>query len=191
MNAMSVLHYLQEPWPWYIAGPLIGLTVPLLLLLGNKDFGVSSNLRHMCSALGSKARFFSYDWRKEGAWNLLFFLGICLGAFVAGVLLANPEGLSVAQSTTQSLSTLGITTNGHLAPDIFSWAGLFSLKGLLLMIGGGLLIGFGTAYAGGCTSGHSILGLANFQLPSLVATLGFFIGGLVSTHFLLPFIFKL
>lgn len=188
---MTVLDFFREPWPWYIAGPLIGLTVPLLLLLGNKDFGVSSNLRHVCSVFGSKVKFFSYDWRKEGSWNLLFFLGIVLGGVVAGVWLANPEGLKVAEATSQSLANLGIGVNGQLAPDIFSWAGLLSLKGLLLMVGGGLLIGFGTAYAGGCTSGHSILGLANFQLPSLVATIGFFIGGLITTHFLLPLIFKL
>lgn len=188
---MTILDVLREPWPWYIAGPLVGLTVPLLLLLGNKDFGVSSNLRHLCSAFGSKAKFFDYNWRKEGSWNLLFFLGIMLGGVLAGVWLANPEGLSVTESTTQSLTQLGIAVNGQFSPDIFSWSGLLSLKGFLLMVGGGLLIGFGTAYAGGCTSGHSILGLANFQLPSLIATLGFFIGGLVTTHFLLPLIFRL
>ena len=185
---MAFIDFFKQPWPWYIAGPLIGLTVPLLLLLGNKDFGISSNLRHACAILPNKIAFFNYNWRKEGSWNLVFFLGVAIGSFLAAIVFANPNALQLASSTTQDLQALGIAINGNFVPDIFSWTGLLSLKGFLFMVGGGLLIGFGSAYAGGCTSGHSILGLANFQLPSLIATLGFFIGGLISTHLLLPLI---
>lgn len=185
---------LRQSWPWYVAGPLIGLTVPLLLLLGNKDFGISSNLRHMCAVLPSrltKAEFFNYNWRAAGGWNLLFALGLVLGGLLGGVLLANPEPLRVAASTTADLAALGIAVDGGFVPTtLFSWVNLFSLQGFLLIVGGGFLVGFGTAYAGGCTSGHAITGLANLQLPSLVAVIGFFIGGLVSTHFFLPLLFR-
>src|SRR5690606_31044476 len=73
-----MMDLIRQPWPWYIAGPLIGLTVPLLLLIGNKSFGISSSLRHVCAAcVPAKIPFFSYDWKKE-VWNLFFAGGIIL-----------------------------------------------------------------------------------------------------------------
>ncbi len=194
-SAMDLLELLRHPWPWYISGPLIGLTVPTLLLLGNKVFGISSNLRHLCAIFSATAlperrrpTFFSYDWR-TGRWNLVFALGIVLGGFIGGVLLANPEPLEVAASTQRDLAALGVTTDGTLAPTaLFGWHSLFSWRGLVILVGGGFLVGFGTRYAGGCTSGHTISGLSNLQLPSLVAVIGFFIGGLIGTHLLLPLI---
>lgn len=187
---MGILDFLRQPWPWYVAGPLIGLTVPALLLLGNKSFGISANLRHVCAMIPNNVEFFKYDWRKLGSWNLLFALGITLGGFIGGVLLANPEPLHVANSTTAALETLGISVDGAFVPQVlFGLESLTSLRGFLLLLGGGFLIGFGTRYAGGCTSGHAISGLANLQLPSLVAVIGFFIGGLVMTHLLFPLIF--
>lgn len=189
---MGIVEFLRQPWPWYVAGPLIGLTVPLLLLLGNKDFGISSNLRHVCAMIPSRVEFFRYDWRRAGGWNLAFALGIVLGGAAAATLLASPEPLQVADSTRRDLAALGIEADGGLVPgQIFGLAGLFSWKGLLLLVGGGLLIGFGTRWAGGCTSGHAITGLANLQLPSLVAVVGFFLGGLAMTHLLLPLILRL
>jgi uncharacterized protein len=181
--------FIFQPWPWYVSGPLIGLTVPMLLLLGNKSFGISSNLRHMCAVIPNRIGFFNYDWRKE-SWNLIFAVGVLLGGFLGSLVFSG--GLELSAKTTADLAALNVSVDGTLAPvALFSWASLFTLKGFLLMVGGGFLIGFGTAYAGGCTSGHSIMGLADFQLPSLVATLGFFAGGLISTHLLLPFILKL
>jgi uncharacterized protein len=181
--------FLFQPWPWYISGPLIGLTIPLLLRLGNKSFGISSNLRHMCAILPSRIPFFDYNWRKE-SWNLVFAVGILLGGFLGS--LGFSGGLELSPKTTADLAALNITVGDTLAPiTLFGWASLFTLKGFLLMVVGGFLVGFGTAYAGGCTSGHSIMGLSDFQLPSLVATLGFFAGGLISTHLLLPLILKL
>lgn len=190
---MNLLELLRQPWPWYVAGPLIGLTVPALLLIGNKVFGISSNLRHLCTIFSttllpgsSRVTLFDYDWRSE-RWNLVFALGIILGGFVGGVLFANPEPLQVAVSTKRDLAALGVPVDGALAPTaLFSWQNLLSWRGLVLMVGGGFLVGFGTRYAGGCTSGHAISGLSNLQLPSLVAVVGFFAGGLIGTHLLLP-----
>ena len=187
---MGILDILTQPWPWYVAGPLIGLVVPGLLLLGNKDFGVSANLRHACAVVPNKIDFFNYDWRKAGLWNLVFALGIVLGGVLGGVLLANPEPVQVANVTQAELAELGIAVDGNLAPEsVFGLANLLTLRGWLIMLGGGFLIGFGARYAGGCTSGHAISGLANLQLPSLVAVIGFFIGGLVMTYLLFPLIF--
>lgn len=192
--AMGLIELLRQPWPWYVAGPLIGLTVPLLLLLGNRAFGISSSLRHLCAAAlpGRKPELFRYDWRRVGGWNLMFALGIVLGGLLAGTLLANPEPLAVAASTRADLEGLGVTVDGAYVPaGLFSLAGLLTVKGLLLMVGGGFLIGFGTRWAAGCTSGHAITGLANLQLPSLIAVIGFFAGGLAMTHLLLPLLLRL
>lgn len=178
---------LSSPWPWWIAGPLIGLTVPALLLLGNKAFGVSSNLRHVCAMLPTRLAYFRYDWRRVGGWNLAFSLGIVVGGVVGGVLLRNPEPLRVAEATTTELARLGVTVDGGFAPEAwFSSSALTSPRAWLLLLVGGFLIGFGARYAGGCTSGHAITGLANAQRPSLLAVAGFFAGGLLATHLLLP-----
>lgn len=187
-----MMEVLRSPWPWYVAGPLIGLIVPALLVMGNKMFGISANLRHVCAAVAPRnIDFFRYDWRKAGAWNLAFAAGIVIGGFIGGVLLANPDPVAISQATRADLIELGIRNFDGLVPsDLFSWQALGTLPGPLILVGGGLLIGFGTAYAGGCTSGHAIMGLADLQLPSLIAVIGFFAGGLLTTHLLLPLILR-
>jgi uncharacterized protein len=182
------VRWLSSPWPWYVAGPLIGLVVPLLLWLGNKPFGVSSNLRHLCAAVAPcGVKHFQYDWKHEGAWNLLFVLGIAIGGFLGGVVLANPEPVALSAEARASLAALGITDLGGLVPrELFQWSTVATLRGFTLLVAGGFAVGFGTAYAGGCTSGHAITGLADRQLPSMVAVLGFFAGGLLATWVLLP-----
>jgi uncharacterized membrane protein YedE/YeeE len=186
------MEFIYKPWPWYVAGPLIGLTVPALLLLGNKAFGISSSLRHICAAcLPTRLPFFQYDWRKE-AWNLFFVAGIMIGGCIAGALLKNPEPVQLASTLEQDLSGVGITDYSNIVPlDLFNWPALFTVRGFLLMVVGGFLVGFGTRYAGGCTSGHSIMGLANLQWPSLVATVCFMLGGLIMANLILPYILSL
>ena len=181
---------LTEPWPWYIGGPLIGLVVPLLLYVGNKSFGVSSSFKHLCAAcLPGNVSFFKYDWKKVGGWNLIFIAGTVIGAFLAGYVFQNPEPVQISGKTVADLQSLGVENlNGLVPGDLFNWQNLLTAEGIILMIGGGFLVGFGTRYAGGCTSGHAITGLANLQLSSLIAVIGFFIGGLLSTYFLLPLI---
>ena len=188
MTPPPALSILADPWPWYVAGPLIGLFVPALLLSGNRVFGLSSNLRHLCAAaFHGPVAFFRYDWRREGGWNLAFVSGIVIGGAIAAHLLSNGASVQISTATQASLAALGIHDFTGLAPrEIFHWGALATGRGIVMMVGGGFLIGFGTAYAGGCTSGHAISGLADFQVPSLIAVVGFFAGGLISTWLLLP-----
>ena len=179
---------ITESWPWYVAGPLIGLTVPLLLWAGG-EFGVSENLRHICAAvLPTQNDFFRYDWKSKGLWNLTFALGIVLGAALAGILLPPLAAVvAISDATTADLGVIGVETFEGLAPaQFFSWGALATVPGFVMIVFGGFLVGFGARYAGGCTSGHAISGLANLQLPSLLAVLGFFAGGLLATWLILP-----
>lgn len=187
-----MLETLQQPWPWYIAGALIGLIVPALLLLGNKHFGISANLRHICAAcFPANISFFKYDWKKE-SWNLFFVGGICIGAAIAAYCLANPEAVKVDPRLSVELMKYGINDREHLLPkELFNFHELLSLRGWIMLIGGGFLVGFGTRYAGGCTSGHAIMGLSTLQWPSLVATIMFMLGGFIMANLILPYILGL
>lgn len=185
-----MLDAIAQPWPWYVSGPLIGLVVPLLLLGGGRAFGISSNFRHICAALfPGRCEFFQYDWKQAGLWNLVFAAGIVLGGWLAWHALPGPGVVAISDATRADLQALGIREFGGLLPsDLFSWSGLGSARGLIVLVVGGFFVGFGTRYAGGCTSGHAITGLSNLQLPSLVAVIGFFAGGLLMTYVVLPWI---
>lgn len=187
-----MLEILKQPWPWYIAGPLIGLTVPVLLIIGNKSFGISSSLRHICAAcLPAGIPFFKYDWKKE-IWNLFFVLGIFLGGFIAATFLSNPNSIMVSPALQSELAQYGISNYQYLVPiELISWQSLFTIRGFILMVVGGFLVGFGTRYAGGCTSGHAIMGLSTLQLPSLIATICFMIGGFLAANLILPYLLRL
>lgn len=187
-----MLELLQRPWPWYTAGIIVGLTVPALLILGNRHFGISANLRHICAAcFPSNVKFFKYDWKKE-AWNLFFIGGIVVGSFLASTLLADPNPVQVAPALAEELAGYGMTDFSSMVPvELISWPSLFTLRGFILLVGGGFLVGFGTRYAGGCTSGHAIMGLSNLQWPSLVATCCFMAGGFIMANLILPFIMQL
>ena len=145
-------------WNWYIAGPLIGLMVPLLYIVTNKALGVSSNFQHLCAAIlpNSKIEYFKYNW-KEYTWSLVFAAGILAGGFVATFLLS--------------------TSPPQLLPAIY-----FDWPGVLRLFIGGILVGFGARYAGGCTSGHGITGLAGLHFSSLVAVISFLLGGIFFTN---------
>lgn len=187
-----------QTWHWAVSGFLISMVMLALILTGNR-FGVSSSFRALCSigGAGKKIDYFNYDW-KSHSWLLIFVVGSIIGGFLSQHFLANPMPVSISKKTALILESRGIKIpqdvsegQGFLPLEIFNFETLLSLRGFILMIVGGFLIGFGTRWAGGCTSGHAISGLSNLQMPSLVAVIGFFIGGLLSTHVLLPFILNL
>lgn len=180
----------MHPLPWYVAGPLVGLVVPALLLVGNKTFGISSNFRHLCAAIAPCGiDFFTHDWRRAGVWNLTFLLGILTGALLASWLA--PPPVDISAQTIAALHGIGLHDIAGLAPrEVFSWSALLTARGFVCIVVGGFLVGFGTAYAGGCTSGHAIAGLADRQPASLVAVIGFFAGGLTTTYVILPWLFR-
>ena len=186
----DVIEWASQPWPWYVAGPLIAAVMFALLYLG-RTFGVSSTLRSTCAALGAgrSSDFFRFDW-KDQTWNLVFVAGVLGGGFIAAHWLPDPEPIRLASETVTRLQSMGIEHPGaHYLPEsIFRWEGLLTLRGFIMLVGGGFLVGFGARYAGGCTSGHAISGLSNLQLPSLIAVIGFFLGGLAMTYFILPWL---
>jgi uncharacterized protein len=189
---MPFTEWIKQPLPWYVAGPLIGLMVPLLLIIGNKSFGISSSLRHVCAAcFPANISFFKYDWKKE-IWNLFFVTGVLAGGLVVAQFLQNPNPVGLNPNLIAELKQYGVTNYNGLVPDeLFNWPALLTAKGFILMVAGGFLVGFGTRYAGGCTSGHAIMGLSNLQLPSLIATVSFMAGGFIVANLLLPLILKL
>lgn len=194
---MNIIEILSQPWHWAVSGAGIVFVMFLLLWFGG-NFGASSNLRTMCAigGAGRNVSLFDYDWKGQ-LWNLVFIGSAIIGGYIATTILASPEPVQIAQSTQDHLSHLGIHTPqtiqegfGYVPAEIFSLDNMLSPKNLFLLIVGGFFVGFGARYAGGCTSGHAISGLSNLQLPSLIAVIGFFIGGLTMTWFILPFILK-
>jgi uncharacterized membrane protein YedE/YeeE len=185
-----MLEFLMSPWPWWFSGIIIASVMFLMLFFG-KSFGFSSNLRTICSIAGAgkRVKFFDFDWRSQ-TWNLVFLVGAIIGGYIANNYLNDGSSFELAQSTTKDLSTLGFAKATEVQPsELFSWDAIFTLKGFAILSIGGMLVGFGSRYAGGCTSGHAISGISNLQLPSLIAVIGFFIGGLLMTHVIFPLIF--
>ena len=185
------MKYILDPWPWYVSGPCIALIMFLLLFFG-RTFGMSSNLRTLCAigGAGKRVKFFDFDWKSQ-KWNLMMVVGAIVGGIIAHFFLSNPIDINLSENTIKDLNELGFNDVGKslLPPELFDWNNVFTLKGMAILIIGGFLVGFGTRYAGGCTSGHAITGLSSLQLPSLVAVIGFFIGGLLMIHFIFPILF--
>jgi len=182
------MEMIMGPWPWYVGGTIVALVMVALVFLG-KSFGFSSNFRNICSMIGAgkNCSFFDFNWKSQ-QWNLLFLVGAVLGGFLSAHYLSNDQIPAISDTTVSQLKEMGFESAGtaYAPTEIF---GDLSVKNIILLAIGGLLIGFGTRYAGGCTSGHAISGLSDLQWPSLVAVMGFFIGGLTMVHVLFPFIF--
>ena len=183
----DLLVILQSPWPWYVSGPLIGLMVPLFILIGSRSFGISQNLEHLCAITQPRSirvKFFKYDWRVS-KWSLVFMLGVAIGGYLAGNLFANPDAIQLSEASLAMFASWGLSSpTGFNPPEIFS----LTIPNSILLILGGILIGFGTRYASGCTSGHAVTGLATFQIKSLYAVLGIFSGGIFSAYLIVPHI---
>ncbi len=188
----TILEWLRAPWPWYISGILIGLMVPAMLLLTNKRFGISSSYRQLCAASIplSISYFRDYDW-KDQIWRLWLVGGIILGGFIAAHYLNGTVTPELSDGARSVLAQWGLGEVKGLVPEqLYSWQGLQTMRGFLVIVAGGFLMGFGTRYANGCTSGHSIMGLSMLNPASLVATIFFFAGGAIMAHFILPFILQ-
>jgi hypothetical protein len=184
------MDWITTSWPWYVAGPLLSIVFFLMFFFGTK-FGVSSSMETICSMGGADrlTDYFKFDWRKQ-TWNLFFVVGAILGGVIASQFMMDDQvAVGISEATKISLIEKGITNPGAgYLPSIFTWDNLLTVQGIIFMIVGGFFVGFGTRYAGGCTSGHAITGLSDLQLPSLIAVIGFFIGGLLVTHLILPLI---
>lgn len=149
---------LTGPWSPWISGVIIGLMVPALYLVVGRRFGMSSSLRHigaMCAPSAKSEYLRLHNWRAH-QWNLVLVAGVIFGSAIA--------------------SQFVIGDQLPVLPEAAS-----SPLGLLRLAFGGVLVGFGTRYAGGCTSGHTISGISNLNPPSMVATAAFFGGGLIAT----------
>jgi len=184
------MEFILQPWSWWFSGIMIAAIMFFLLYFG-QSFGFSSNLRTICAAagLGKSAKFFDFNWKAQ-IWNLVFLVGAILGGFITREFLSTDAPVLISEATIQDLSKLGIAAPVSLQPvELFGLDAVLSIKGFLLLAFGGLMVGFGSRYAGGCTSGHAISGLSDLQVPSLIAVMGFFIGGLLMTYLFLPLIF--
>ena len=189
----NIVEIIQSPWPWWVAGPVIAFVMFALLYFGN-NFGLSANFRNLCSVMGGgrSCDLFDFDWKKQ-IWNLVFLAGTVLGGLIASQFLTPDESMLLSENTVIELAELGMANAGEtfLPREIFSFESLFTLKGAIIIVVGGFLVGFGTRYAGGCTSGHAISGLSDLQPASLLAVIGFFIGGLIMTWFFVPSLYTL
>lgn len=184
-----MIELLSRPWPWYVAGPLIGLVVPFVFWYGGRRWGVSSSLQHLCAAtVPAGIDYFRYDWKRQGGWSLAMVTGAIAGGAIASFGLRPPgQEVAISAATRADLLATGLgDLSGMMPADVFSWESLLTPAGLIVIVGGGLLVGFGARWAGGCTSGHAITGLSTLRLSSLAAVVGFFAGGLVSAHILVP-----
>lgn len=182
--------FITQTWSWWFSGAMIAAIMFFLIYFG-QSFGFSSNLRTICAAagLGKKVKFFNFNWKTQ-TWNLVFLAGAIIGGFIANQFLSTGTPMEISEATINDLSKLGIAAPASLQPaELFSLDAILSVKGFLVLALGGLMVGFGSRYAGGCTSGHAISGLSDLQVPSLIAVIGFFLGGLLMTFFILPLIF--
>lgn len=181
---------ITQTWSWWFSGAMIAGIMFFLIYFG-KSFGFSSNLRTICAAagLGKKTKFFDFNWKTQ-IWNLVFLIGAVIGGLIAKQFMSTDLPVQISPDTISDLAKLGIAAPASLQPaELFSIDALLSVKGFLVLAMGGLMVGFGSRYAGGCTSGHAISGLSDLQWPSLIAVIGFFIGGLTMTFLILPLIF--
>lgn len=185
-----MIELITQPWSWWFSGIVI-VSIMFLLLYFGQSFGFSSNLRTICSIAGAGKvnKFFDFNWKSQ-LWNIVFLVGAIMGGFIAKQFLSNGEPVQISEATIQALSKYGFAApQGAQPSEIFSWESVLTLKGFLVLALGGFMVGFGARYAGGCTSGHAISGLSDLQVPSLIAVIGFFAGGLLMTHVLYPLIF--
>ncbi len=180
------------PWSWFTSGLLIGIVLFLFHYFG-KNFGVSSHLETICtlSGAGKYSSYFKKNWKTK-KWGLIVTLGLIIGGFLANNYLSTDTPIKLNQNTIEDLEKIGFKNIGYsmFPEEIYGNSTVLSIKNISILLIAGICIGFGARYAGGCTSGHAINGLSNFQLPSLIAVTGFFLGGLCMVWLFFPLIFS-
>lgn len=193
--ASTGIEGLSQPWHWSVSGLALALIVFLLTWMGRK-FGISSSFEAMCTigGAGRKIPYFNVD-LKEKSWLLFLVIGTLAGGFIAGQWLNSPAPVDISEATISFLQERGLdypasdaSGRGFIPTSIFNWS---NGAGIIAALSGGFLVGFGARYGRGCTSGHAITGMAHLQLPSLLTVIGFFIGGLITTHLFLPWLLQL
>lgn len=157
--------------PWYIAGPLIGLIVPALLILRGKQFGMSSSFSYIIGQISPKNKYFKSA--KSSNWQFHFGLGI-LASGILSLYYISPEDLII-----QDLAVHG----AYLTKSVYETDNLW------IFLVSGIIVGFGARYANGCTAGNCIMGVSQFSVSSIIATVAFFISGVITAQFINPFIF--
>ncbi len=147
-----------ERWPFWAGGAAIGTFLLTFLVYGRRMLGVSTGFEDVCAAP------FTAQARKS--WRLPFMVGIAAGGLLASTL-SGGVVLTTAMGTFDTL-----------------WHASLPVK-IALFTTGGILIGFGTRLAGGCTSGHGISGVAQLAPSSLIATATFMSSGFITTQLLI------
>ncbi len=192
---MNIIEIISQPWHWAFSGAMIALVLILLTWMG-RSFGVSLSFRNICSisGAGKKNSFFNINLKDE-YWRMVFVIGGIVGGIIGFTLLKSPEPVAIAESTIQNLKSLGLDYPasdekglGFVPTAMYNFG---NLTGVIFAILGGFLVGFGSRYGDGCTSGHAISGLSHLQISSLITVIGFFIGGLIMNHLLMPLFFTL
>lgn len=158
------------PLHWALAGAAIAAVTLSLLFFRNRRLGISGGLDDVCSLVLHRPYFAQETVRASRTWRVPFLCGLVLGGTVSALL---GGGWAPTWDLGRFDEVIGFGPAGKLA-----W-----------MFAGGVLIGVGTRLANGCTSGHGIFGLANVELPSLVATLAFMASGIVTTQVVYHVIF--
>src|SRR5690606_22981661 len=107
------MEWILAPWPWYVSGPLIALTMFSLLYV-SKNFGMSSNLRTLCTICGAgkTSEFFRFDWKSQ-RWNLIVMLGAILGGFFASHFLSDNQIPDLNPKTIEMLHVSGFESAGN------------------------------------------------------------------------------
>jgi uncharacterized membrane protein YedE/YeeE len=164
-----ILHHLPA-LHWAVAGASVAGITLLLLFVANRRLGISSGFDDLCSLVLPQPYFRRSAITSGRPWRLPFLAGLVLGGFLSAL-------LGGGWSPTWALG---------MFDEVVGWGPAGKVAWMFV---GGLFIGFGTRLAGGCTSGHGIFGLSNLELPSLLSTVSFMAGGMMTTQLLYRVIF--
>jgi len=157
-----------EQWSPYLVGALIGVLSWISFVVSNKPIGCSTAFARTGGMIerifrGTKVKDRPYfqKFAPDIDWEWMLVLGVIIGAFLS--------------------SCLSGVFKWRLVPDYWSaTVGSGGFVRFIAALAGGIIMGFGARWAGGCTSGHGISGTLQLAVSSWLAALCFFIGGIAS-----------